>query len=98
MCPATTRSAKCNPRQVWEENVASVWSLPRDAAGVFATALPAPHSGRKVLFLSQKQALSLRTRSLAAHADASSSVAWIELQSLSLETSLASPEGVDRAR
>jgi hypothetical protein len=96
--PATTRGAKCIPRQAWEENVASAGSSPRDAGDVFATARPAAHSDRKLLFLSQTQALSLRTRSLAVHADASSSVAWIELQSVSLETSLASPEDVDRAR
>ena len=37
------------------------------------------------------------TQSLAADSHASSSVAWIELQSVSLETSLASPEDVNRA-
>jgi len=77
--PATTRGAKFDSRQAWEENVVGARSSPRDVADVSATAPPAPHSDRKSLIVGQMQALSSRIRSLAAHADAASSVAWIEL-------------------
>jgi hypothetical protein len=96
--PAAARGAKCDSRQAWEENVAGARSSRRDAPGVSPPALPAPRFGRERVFLGEAQALGSRAGSLPAHADASSSAARTEFQSVSLEASLSIPEDVNRAK
>jgi hypothetical protein len=69
----------------------------RDAASISATALSAPISDREPVQFGEAQAFGPRVRPLAADAEASSSAARIESQSVSLETSLPFLEDVNRA-
>src|ERR1700730_10106852 len=95
--PPAARSAERDSRQAWKENLAHPWSARRDAASLSATALPAPIPDREPVQFGETQALGPRSGPLAAHAEASSSAARIEFQSLSPEASLTFLEDVNRA-
>ena len=82
-----TWRAKCDPGQTRKENLARARRACRDAAGIPATNLSAPRTDRERILRGQTQALGSCTWTQLAHADASSSVARFELQSVSLEAS-----------
>ena len=82
-----TWGAQRHPRQTREENLARARRACRNAASVSDPALPTAISDRECILLGQAQALGSCTGAQFAHADASSSVARFELQSVSLEAS-----------
>lgn len=77
---AATRSAKRGPYRTRNENLARAQSTPQDATSVLGTGLPAPISSQEPVQFGEMQALGPCAQSLAAHPDASSSVARIESQ------------------
>src|ERR1700687_458771 len=91
-------STERDPGQTWQEDLAHPRSPRRDATSVSTTALPAPISDRDLVQFSEAQTLGPRARPLAVHPEASTPVARIEFQSLSLEASLPFLEDVNRAR
>src|SRR5579862_820525 len=96
--PATTRGAQRDPRQAWKENLAHPWSARPDATSIPATTLPPPIPDREPVQFGESQALGSCAGSLAAHAEASSSAARTEFQSVPPEASPTFLEDVNRAR
>ena len=95
--PQATWSAKRNPRQARQENLAHPWSARRDAARLPATDLPPPRPDREPVLFGETKTLGPCTGPLPAHADASSPAPWSQLQFVSLETSPPFPKDVNRA-
>src|SRR5487761_508722 len=95
--PAATRGAERDPRQARNENVVHPRSARGNAAGVPATPLPAPIADRKPVQFGEAQAFGSCAGPLAAYAEASSSAARLEFQSVPLEASLPFLENVNRA-
>ena len=95
---AATRSTERDSRQAREENLAHPRRARRDAAIVSAPALPASGFDRNSLLLGETQTLGTGARSHVADAEASSSSARPEFQSVSPEASAPFLEDVNRAR